>query len=238
MEPLKRNAIRDHNDPPNSALAEIADGHHPNEPFPEVVADIDVTHPVKKEKTNKKRKRMEQEEEAKTDDIESRYITKIYSKISKKQKSTDDQSPKESPPLENPDDEIDPALLQHEALTPTSLAAEKTIFISNLPVKVLTSKPHLRSLKKLFSQHGKISSLRFRSIAFTNLGSRKVAFITKNLHPERDTLNAYIVFASADSVASAVQSLNGFEWEEKHLRVDSVSNPTVFAAFFQLIEGP
>lgn len=171
----------------------------------------------------RKRKR-KGDEDAKTDDIESRYLRRVYSKVSKEKTPESIQ-----PSLETAEtgDEIDPELIQHETLTPTSTSADKTIFISNVPVKVLTSKPHLRSLKQLFSVHGQIASIRFRSIAFTNLVPRKVAFITKQLHPERDTLNAYIVYENSDNVTSAIHSLNGSLWEGKHLRVDSVSNPTV-----------
>lgn len=180
-----------------------------------------VSEPAQDVKLTKKRKRRLEEE--KTEDLESRYINKIYSKISKPE-HVDIEEP-ETPA--SPSDEIDPELLQHETLTPNSDAAEKTIFISNVPVKVLTSKPFLRSLKQLFSKHGQISSIRFRSIAFAELVPRKVAYITKTFHPERDTVNAYIVYDSAENVQSAVESLNGVVWEGKHLRVDSVSNPSV-----------
>jgi nucleolar protein 12 len=186
-------------------------------------------------KQSKKRKRKEREEEAKTDDLESRYITKVYSQILKKQKADPVNRQPEQPslPVVEPEDDadndetIDPELLQHETVNSNSTSADQTIFISNLPVKVLTSKPHLRSLKQLFATYGPITSIRFRSIAFTDLVPRKQAFITKKLHPERDTLNAYLVYQTKDSVTPAVNALNGHLWEEKHLRVDSVSNPTV-----------
>jgi nucleolar protein 12 len=185
------------------------------------------------EKPTKKRKRRHREEDEKADDIESRYLDKMYASSEKQ----DDLTNANTEPINGvkshltadpeSDDEIDPDLLQHESLTPSSNRAEKTIFISNLPVKVLTSKPHLNSLKRLFAEYGSIESIRFRSIAFTDLIPRKVAFITKILHPQRDTLNAYIVYSTADSVDKAVNALNGTLWEDKHLRVDSVSNPTV-----------
>lgn len=188
----------------------------------------------------KKRKRKEREEEEKADDIESRYINKVYN-TGKKQKSDRLQESQSSLPApvesalpddNDSDDDIDPDLLQHESLTATSTAADKTLFISNLPVKVLTSKSDLRALRELFIDHGRIESIRFRSIAFTDLLPRKVAFITKKLHPERDTLNAYLVYHDVESVDAAVKHLNGFVWEGKHLRVDSVAHPTV--SLFQL----
>jgi nucleolar protein 12 len=185
----------------------------------------------------KKRKRKDREEEAKADDLETRYINKVYDKIKKQKMEKAQESPiaaqlepadslPNAEPADN-DEDIDLDLLQHETVTSSSTAADKTIFISNLPVKVLTSKSHLRSLRELFSLQGRIESIRFRSIAFTDLLPRKVAFITKKLHPERDTLNAYIVYHEANCVDEAVNKLNGFLWEGKHLRVDSVANPTV-----------
>ena len=189
-------------------------------------------------KSSKKRKRKEKDEEAKTDDIENRYLTKVYSRVSEKEtpqavipeyrvQAVRPVQASRDPEQEAEEDEIDPDLLQHETLTRNSTSADKTLFISNLPVKVLTSKPHLREMKQLFSAHGQILSIRFRSIAFSELGPRRVAFITKKLHPDRDTLNAYIVYENASSVDDAVKALNGSLWQGKHLRVDSVSNPAV-----------
>ena len=176
---------------------------------------------------NKKRKRKDKEQD-KIDDIENRYLKKVYSKVLQNEPDPESSNEPKEPSTESTEgEEIDPDLLQHEALTSNSTAADKTIFISNLPVKVLTSKPHLREIRQIFSTHGHIESIRFRSIAFSELGPRKVAFITKKLHPERDTLNAYIVYKNADSVTKAVEALNGYVWADKHLRVDSVANPTV-----------
>ena len=191
----------------------------PNEP--EVALEPVPEEPEKK--VTKKRKRRAHEEEERVENIESRYLNKVYSKISKPEPVEETTETNEAPLAVEVDDE----LLQHETVTSTSNNAEKTIFISNLPVKVLTSKPLLKSLKQLFSNHGQISSVRFRSIAFTELVPRKVAYITKSFHPERDSLNAYLVYNNEGSVKSAVDALNGFLWEGKHLRVDSVSNPSV-----------
>jgi nucleolar protein 12 len=191
----------------------------PNEP--EVTLEPVPEEPEKK--VTKKRKRRAHEEEEKVEDIESRYLNKVYSKISKLEPVEETAETTETPLSV----EIDDELLQHETVTSTSNNAEKTIFISNLPVKVLTSKPLLKSLKQLFLNHGQINSVRFRSIAFTELVPRKVAYITKSFHPERDSLNAYLVYNEEGSVKSAVDELNGFLWEGKHLRVDSVSNPSV-----------
>ena len=206
-------------------------------------SEIQVNDGTQWTKKRNKRKRNEEDENFKAEDIESRYMTKLYSKVSKKPKSEIKASNRASSPIRESnhkelgeggreaegdnEQEIDPSILQDETLTPSSNDAEKTIFISNLTVKVLTSKPHFRSLKRLFSKYGQINSIRFRSIAFDQLLPRKIAFITKKLHAERDTLNAYVVYSSPDPIPQVVSEMNGFLWEGKHLRVDSVAKPTV-----------
>jgi len=125
------------------------------------------------------------------------------------------------------DEEEDPLNVIHESSAPEPSAEDRTIFLSNLPIKVLHSKPLLRSLKSLLQQFGPLSSLRFRSIAFSAATPRRVSFIHKAFHPERDSANAYAVYKTPESVGTAVEALNGSVWEGKHLRVDSVGTPGV-----------
>ncbi|GET01280.1 RNA-binding protein Nop12 [Rhizophagus clarus] len=100
---------------------------------------------------------------------------------------------------------------------------QRTIFVGNLPVSVIQKVNH-KKLKALFSQFGKIESLRFRSIAFSELLPRKLAFIKGKFHPERDVLNAYIVYKESSSVQQAI-AMNAQVFLGKHLRVDSVASP-------------
>ncbi|KAK3821937.1 MAG: hypothetical protein J3R72DRAFT_375150 [Linnemannia gamsii] len=97
----------------------------------------------------------------------------------------------------------------------------KTAFVGNLAVTSMT-KGDFKKLKAAFAAFGPVESIRFRSIAFSELLPRKVAFITGKLHPERDVVNAYIVFKSKDSVAKAVAAMNGQLFLNKHIRVDTV----------------
>ncbi|KAF9391766.1 Nucleolar protein 12 [Podila verticillata] len=97
----------------------------------------------------------------------------------------------------------------------------RTAFVGNLAVSSMT-KGDFRKLKSTFAAHGPVESIRFRSIAFAELLPRKIAFITGKLHPERDVVNAYIVYKSKDSVAKAVAALNGQLFLNKHIRVDTV----------------
>lgn len=100
---------------------------------------------------------------------------------------------------------------------------QRTIFVGNLPVSVIQKVNH-KKLKTIFSQFGKIESVRFRSIAFSELLPRKLAFIKGKFHPERDVLNAYIVYKEKSSVQQAT-AMNSQVFFGKHLRVDSVANP-------------
>ncbi|RIA95552.1 hypothetical protein C1645_471156 [Glomus cerebriforme] len=96
---------------------------------------------------------------------------------------------------------------------------QRTIFVGNLPVSVIQKINH-KKLKILFSKFGKIESVRFRSIAFSELLPRKLAFITGKFHPERDVLNAYIVYKEPLSVQQAI-TMNAQVFLGRHLRVDS-----------------
>ncbi|KAF9298111.1 Nucleolar protein 12 [Mortierella antarctica] len=98
----------------------------------------------------------------------------------------------------------------------------RTAFVGNLAVSSMT-KGDFRKLKSTFAVHGPVESIRFRSIAFAELLPRKIAFVTGKLHPERDVVNAYIVYKSKDSVAKAVAALNGQLFLNKHIRVDTVA---------------
>lgn len=103
--------------------------------------------------------------------------------------------------------------------------AERTVFVGNVNASVVGSKPMYKKFKKLFSQYGKIQSIRFRSISFDDAVPRKVAFAKKKLHSSRDTLNAYVVFAEKEPSLKCVPKLNATEFEHAHLRVDHVAHP-------------
>ncbi|KAJ1561740.1 Nucleolar protein 12 [Nowakowskiella sp. JEL0078] len=96
---------------------------------------------------------------------------------------------------------------------------ERTLFVGNVDTSV-TEKKGRKEFLALFSAFGTVESLRFRSVAFSKLIPRKAAFTTKQLHPERDTLNAYVVFENKESASKALE-LNSKIFMEKHLRVDS-----------------
>jgi nucleolar protein 12 len=60
--------------------------------------------------------------------------------------------------------------------------------------------------------------------AFSELLPRKAAFISGKLHPERDVVNAYIVYTDKASAEKALE-MNAQIFHEKHLRVDNAATP-------------
>lgn len=103
-------------------------------------------------------------------------------------------------------------------------ALKRTLFLGNLSVKAITDSSIYGQLKALCGQYGKIKAIRFRSIAFSEMLPRKVAFIRGKFHSERQTCNAYVEFTQEDVVQQAVDSLNGSEFADHHLRADSAGN--------------
>ncbi|KAK9368929.1 hypothetical protein V1509DRAFT_621916 [Lipomyces kononenkoae] len=118
--------------------------------------------------------------------------------------------------------------LVHESLMEDDddevLKAKRTVFVGNIPSSAINSRSDYATLKKHFAQYGKILSIRFRSIAFSEMLPRKVAFIKQKLHDKRHTVNAYVVYESEDDARKSLQS-NGTVLLDHHIRIDSVAHP-------------
>ena len=91
---------------------------------------------------------------------------------------------------------------------------ERTVFVGNLPPTITR-----RRLKQLFSQHGKIESVRLRSIVVekgrlpVRVAKRKQEQISSS------TINSYVVYAEEESARKALE-LNGASVGDRHIRVD------------------
>lgn len=101
------------------------------------------------------------------------------------------------------------------------LVLSRTVFVANVPISCIENKANCKEFKRLFSGIGKVSRIRFRSIAFAVPTTKRKAAVLSGgmLHPNRDTCHAYIVFVDAAHVKEAL-SLNGTMFLSKHLRVD------------------
>ncbi|KAI8325786.1 RNA-binding domain-containing protein, partial [Martensiomyces pterosporus] len=99
----------------------------------------------------------------------------------------------------------------------------RTVFIGNLTTVCITDKNAYSELKKLCMGYGKVKAIRFRSIAFSDLLPRKIAFIQGKFHSERQTCNAYVEFIEEEAAKKCLE-LNGTIFQDKHLRVDLAGN--------------
>lgn len=185
--------------------------------------------PVKSKKSKRKR---EADEEKALDDIESRYMEKMVEEKDDDDNDKDEEKDDSDNESDKESDKEDTTHLIHESLDHSSLIntsevdkAESTIFIGNLSSIVITEKPRFKEFKALLaSTGGKIKSVRFRSIAFSEMLPRKAAFVKHKFHSSRETVNAYAVYDSPESARTAL-SLNGTMFVDHHMRVDSVAHP-------------
>uniref|UniRef100_A0A1A8AGJ2 RNA binding motif protein 34 n=1 Tax=Nothobranchius furzeri TaxID=105023 RepID=A0A1A8AGJ2_NOTFU len=120
-----------------------------------------------------------------------------------------------------------------------ALKNKRTVFVGNLPISCSE-----KTLRELFRGGGAIESVRFRSVVREDpTMTRKVAVIKRRVHPQRQSLNAYVVFKDPQDVAKALER-NGTEIEKDFLiRVDRVgagsavsltsvtANPSVLGRF-------
>ncbi|EFN74665.1 RNA-binding protein 34 [Camponotus floridanus] len=99
---------------------------------------------------------------------------------------------------------------------------KKTIFIDNIPKDTKEAE-----IKKVFSKFGPINNLRFRNIVPQNLKmSKKVAAITKQIHPKVTTVVVYINYKSKESAQKAL-SMNGKIFQGNYIHVQIVSDKSM-----------
>ena len=94
---------------------------------------------------------------------------------------------------------------------------KRTLFVGNLPISF--KKKHLR---KKFDEFGKIETIRFRSVAISDLKLGKKACLKSNkVNENASNKNAYIVFKDAECLGGAL-SQNNSVIDGHTLRVDKV----------------
>ncbi|KAM8818761.1 RNA-binding protein 34 [Rhynchonycteris naso] len=99
------------------------------------------------------------------------------------------------------------------------LKNERTVFVGNLPVTC-----NKKKLKSFFKEYGPIESVRFRSvIPAEGTLSKKLAAITRKIHPDQKTINAYVVFKEERAATKALNR-NGAQIADGFcIRVDLAS---------------
>lgn len=100
---------------------------------------------------------------------------------------------------------------------------ERTVFVGNLNCECKKEE-----LLRIFKSYGKIESVRFRNVVPEDLTKpKKFAFITKQQHPNKKTINAFVRFGSIDAATQAANEVNGMEYKSLHLRVDIANKSKV-----------
>ncbi|RPB02361.1 RNA-binding domain-containing protein [Choiromyces venosus 120613-1] len=197
----------------------------------EDMEDVQAT-AVPEEKKRKRKRRDDNQE------IEDVYLQKLQDaqevedkrRMSKKTKTkADDEESQESEEEDSDAEKEEEPPIKHESLTnPQDVELDKssrTIFLGNVPSIAISSKSSYKTLKTHFKTAGKIISIRFRSVAFSEQIPRKAAFVTHKLHEKQQTVNAYIVYSTPAEAREALK-LNGQVVLDRHIRVDSVAHPS------------
>ena len=167
-------------------------------PLPRSSTKIEESVGTSTEKVSSKRKRVGLEV------VSSNEPTRKIQRMNrKKYKTSDDAESKEST--------VDEA----EKLS-------RTIFVGNISIDATK-----KELKSIFSKYGNVESIRFRSVPVAGpKHSKKVAILKKEFHPERNTMNAYIVYEEKSETEKALAA-KGTEFKGMHLRVDLAAKKAI-----------
>lgn len=163
------------------------------------------------------------------------------SKRKKGAEPSDEEAEQPSEASEEDEDNDGGTKLVHESLAQEAQQtdldkADRTVFLANVSTEAISSKPakktlekHLESiLDKSASPPEKLESIRFRSLAFSDLAlPKRAAYITKSLmDTTTKSCNAYAVYSTAAAARKAASKLNATQVLERHLRVDGVKHPS------------
>jgi len=122
----------------------------------------------------------------------------------------------------NPTNNIPESAQKKKANAPSKKDPEqekRTVFVGNLPCDTKD-----KALKKLFSEFGKVESVRFRNLARADeMKTKKYAAIKKDFHELKKNFNAYIRFSTEEAAKQSCQ-LNGTTFEGNVIRVDCALN--------------
>jgi len=101
----------------------------------------------------------------------------------------------------------------------------RTVFVGNLPSNV-----NVKAIKRKFKEYGDVETVRLRSAARPDLKTTKrTAVITRNIHENRNNINAYVRFKDKECAIKSCQ-LNGSEFDSHVIRVDMAMKPPPTAA--------
>ena len=159
--------------------------------------------------------------------------TEVDKQKSRAQSSQDDEDDSDLSDLGDVEEEDDAAQIQEKKViatndrtaqvehedTKTRQADEekdkRTVFVGNLSVETKKTK-----LKQMFSEHGKVETVRFRCASRPDMKTtKKVAVIKQKFHEERTNICAYVRMSTVEE-AEAACVLNGSNVDGFTIRVD------------------
>lgn len=198
----------------------------------EVMGEASETVVQELEAPIRERKRKRKDEH---DDLEDKYMTRLV-----QEDEPEGKRRRGSVSETKNDDEEDDAIPVHESLVKDNQDSElekasRTVFLANVSSSAISSKSakktllaHLTSIFPDEPSSPKVESIRFRSVAFSEMSMpKRAAYITGSLlNATTQSTNAYAVYTTAAAARRAAAELNGTIVLDRHIRVDSVAHPT------------
>lgn len=153
-----------------------------------------------------------------SDDVDPSLNKLFTRKLASKKKNIEDLIPDLD---ENIDETDEPKTKRPKKLSPET--EKRTIFVGNL-----NNDCKKEELVKLFKSYGKIETVRFRNVVPEDISKpKKYAYITKQQHPNKTSINGFIRFKDEESAINAAKEVNGMEYKSHHLRVDVATKSKV-----------
>lgn len=192
------------------------------------------------EQRQKKRKTEEEDEDEDDEDDEDDESSDDNDEGESSGEEDDDEDAED---VNDADKAEDLTIPKHESLmekTDESASevekASRTVFLGNVSVECINSKPAEKALKKHLESFipdladnkppHKIESIRYRSTAFGTSLPKRAAFATKDImDATTKSTNAYAVYTTKVAAREAVKRLNGSMLLKRHLHVDSLAHP-------------
>jgi nucleolar protein 12 len=109
--------------------------------------------------------------------------------------------------------------------------SQRTVFVGNVSIAATE-----KQIRELFKEHGEVESVRLRSVPLAGVkvddhGNqdlvKRISANKGKMGDQKESQNAYIVFAAVDSVARAIKALDNVKFLTRTLRVDTES-PSLF----------
>ncbi|GMM49171.1 Nop12 protein [Starmerella bacillaris] len=224
---IKKSGIKNESKEKKIAKTEKAEKNS-DEKVPKELEKEDVVNSEDEEESNEENddvdavnSQSEQKDEQADIEIEDAYFLKINEKEKKEElkRVEADDSNKE----EKTSTQTDSLTAENGTEEPAydTKDAETTLFVKNIPNKVLLSNQNSREFRRLFGPG--IKTLRFRSIAMSEAIPRKAAFVQRKVHETRVSINAYIVYKTKDQFYEKLNSMNLVKFMDHNLFVDKVN---------------